>query len=166
MKSKVRLSAYSSIITIVIIGVLLFALAMTHGETSGFYVILALLITMLIGAGLYSPRMIETDNKEIRIHSPWKSHCIPLDRVKKVELFQPTMGAIRIWASGGFMGYWGLFREGGVGRYTAFYGKASQCFLVCLDKGEQYVLGCEDPEGMVACIRTLIGDKNKSERVS
>lgn len=50
--------------------------------------------------------------------------------IERVELFQPTMGAIRIFASGGFMGYWGVFRESDIGRYYGFYGKASDCFLV------------------------------------
>lgn len=76
--------------------------------------------------------------------------------IDNVELFQPTMGAIRIFASGGFMGYWGMFREGDIGRYYAFYGKASDCFLIRMKNGDKYVLGCDNPSHMVAFIRSQI----------
>ena len=58
-----------------------------------------------------------------------KSRKISVRDIERVELFQPTMGAIRIFASGGFMGYWGVFRESDIGRYYVFFGKASDCFL-------------------------------------
>ena len=77
--------------------------------------------------------------------------------VESVELFMPTMGAIRIFASGGFMGYWGIFREGDIGRYYGFYGKASDCFLVRMKNGDKYVLGCENPKIMVDYINANIG---------
>lgn len=76
--------------------------------------------------------------------------------VKSAELFQPTMGSIRICASGGYMGYWGIFREGDIGQYTAFYGKASDCFLIRLKNGDKYVLGCEAPASMVDYIKSQI----------
>lgn len=77
--------------------------------------------------------------------------------VESVELFQPTMGSIRICASGGFMGYWGIFREGDIGRYYGFYGKASDCFLVRLKNGDKYVLGCNNHDKMVDYIYSQIG---------
>lgn len=80
-----------------------------------------------------------------------------MSEVENVELFQPTMGAIRICASGGFMGYWGIFREGDIGKYYGFYGKASDCFLVRLKNGNKYVLGCDQPEKMVDYIKMQIG---------
>ena len=76
--------------------------------------------------------------------------------VENVDLFQPTMGTYRLFGSGGFMGYWGLFREGGIGRYAAYYGKASDCFLVKLRNGDKYVLGCTNPSGMVAYISGVV----------
>ncbi len=79
-----------------------------------------------------------------------------MQNVASVELFQPTMGAIRICGSGGFMGYWGLFREGDIGRYYAFYGKASDCFLVRMKNGDKYVLGCDQPQKMVDYIESQI----------
>lgn len=79
-----------------------------------------------------------------------------MHNVESVELFQPTMGAIRIFGSGGYMGYWGIFRESDIGRYVAYYGKASDCFLVRMKNGDKYVLGCEHPRLMVNYISSQI----------
>ena len=76
--------------------------------------------------------------------------------IVKVERFIPTMGSIRIFGSGGFMGYWGIFKEGDVGRYVAYYGKSSDCFIIHLDNGDKYVVGCENPDEMVDYISSKI----------
>ncbi len=67
------------------------------------------------------------------------------------------MGTRRIAGSGGFMGYWGWFREGDIGKYFAYYGKASDCFLVTLRNGRRYMLGCNDAPEMVAAIQKELG---------
>ena len=53
------------------------------------------------------------------------------------------MGARRLFGSGGFFGYWGIFKEGDVGRYAAYFGKASDCFLVRMKNGDKYVVPAE-----------------------
>ncbi|WP_353738430.1 PH domain-containing protein [Paramuribaculum intestinale] len=58
-----------------------------------------------------------------------KSRKISVRDIECVELFQPTMGAIRIFASGGFMGYWGVFRESDIGRYYVFLARLRIAFL-------------------------------------
>ena len=49
-----------------------------------------------------------------------------------------------------------IFKEGDIGRYYAFYGKASDCFLIRLKNGDKYMLGCENPAEMVRYIRSQI----------
>lgn len=48
------------------------------------------------------------------------------------------------------MGYWGKFREADLGTYFAYYGRASDCFLVTLNDGRRYMLGCADAPAMVS----------------
>jgi hypothetical protein len=104
----------------------------------------------------YSPLSISADEKSVRINSPLKIHEIAMQRIVNVERFQPSKGTIRLCGSGGFLGYWGLFREASVGKYMAYYGKASDCFLIRLDNGKQYVLGCKDADAMVDYIQKQI----------
>lgn len=158
MKSKIRLSLYSSIITILVIGVLLTICILSFRNGDAFYIGLSLLLIVIVCGLFYAPVSISANKKEIIIKSSLKKHRIPLQNIESIKLFQPTLGAIRLFASGGFMGYWGLFREGDVGRYMAFYGKASDCFMIKMNNGDKYVLGCENPNEMVRYIKSMIQD--------
>ncbi|MDE7335542.1 MAG: PH domain-containing protein, partial [Muribaculaceae bacterium] len=99
---------------------------------------------------------VKADSRYLVLGSVLRGKKIPMCKVVSVELFQPTMAAMRICASGGFMGYWGIFRESDIGRYYGFYGKASDCFLVRMQNGDKYVVGCERPQEMVDYIRSQI----------
>lgn len=154
MKSKVKLSRFSSILTLIITGVLMIACIASFNEKPAFYCILFILIILLLFGFLYGPTSVEADNHNVIVYSMLKKFHIPIENIGSVELYQPTMGAIRLCASGGYMGYWGIFREGDIGKYTAYYGKASDCFLIRMKNGDKYVLGCENPAAMVDYINS------------
>ncbi len=156
MKSKVRLSKFSNILTAVLNIALFIGCICTVREQPAFFMLLFIYLVLFITGLLFAPVAVKADQHQITVVGILKNRSIPMNDVASVELFQPTMGAIRICASGGYMGYWGLFSEGGVGRYTAFYGKASDCFLVTTKSGKKYVLGCENPDKMVEYIKTQI----------
>lgn len=59
---------------------------------------------------------------------------------------KPTMGEKLLLGSKGCCGYWGWFSERDLGKYFAYYGKASDCFFVRLKDGRQYMLGCRNPQ--------------------
>lgn len=157
MESKVRLSAFSSILTLIVTVVLIAASVMLlwKGEWGGYFVA-AIQIVMLIAGGVYGPLSVSADDNAVTVHSLFRSHHFPISNIAEVERFQPTMGAIRLIGSGGFMGHWGIIREGDVGKYVACYGKSSECFMLKLKNGEQYVLGCENPDAMVAYIKSRV----------
>ena len=156
MKSKSKYSLYVIIITAIVFGVLFVGCIATVSDESKFLVILAIYIVLFICALLYGVAYIKADEDNIILGSLLKRKKILMRNVESVELFQPTMGAIRIFASGGLMGHWGIYREGDIGRYYGFYGKASDCFLVHMKNGDKYVLGCEHPEKMVEYINAHI----------
>ncbi len=54
------------------------------------------------------------------------------------------------------MGYWGWFSERDLGKYFAYYGKASDCFLVTMKDGRKYMLGCQNPAEMVDAINARL----------
>lgn len=156
MKSKVRLSAYAFGLTMVVNIVLIGCCVATFNEKSGFWILLSILLVLLVFGMLYGPTHILANTDYVIVKSNLKKQKIPVRDIKSVELFQPTMGAYRLFASGGYFGYWGLFREGDIGRYAASYGKASDCFLIKMKNGDKYVLGCENPQSMVDYIQSLI----------
>ena len=156
MKSKITYSRFSWLLTFAVFVVLLVGCIATFHETAKFFILLGMCVVLIISALLYGAAYIKVDENYIVLGSFLRTRKIPLHEVESVEIFQPTMGAIRLCASGGFMGYWGLFREGDIGRYYGFYGKASECFLVRLKSGGKYVLGCSQPRRMVEYIKSRI----------
>lgn len=156
MNSKIRLSRYACILTLIVNIVLIVCCILTFNEKSGFWVILAIWLIFFVFGLLYGPLRITADPTYVVVKSMLLKHKLLVRNMKSVELFQPTMGAYRLCASGGYFGYWGLFREGDIGRYVAYYGKASDCFLIRMKNGDKYVLGCENPDEMVAYIKDAI----------
>lgn len=156
MKSRVILSMYSVILTTFITSVMAAICVITFHEKVASYTMLAIALFMIIITLIYAPLEIGADPDFVTVRSVTRRQRIPLSRIESVELFKPTLGAYRLFASGGFMGYWGLFREGDVGRYMAYYGKASDCFMIRMNNGDKYVLGCKNPDEMVEYIKSLI----------
>lgn len=157
MKSKITYSRFATVLTAVITGALFVGCIATIKEEATFFTLLALLILLFVPTLFFGPAYIKADSDNIVMGSLLRGKRLPMRNVVSVELFQPTMGAIRICASGGFLGYWGIFREGDIGRYYGFYGKASDCFLVRMKNGDKYVLRCDNPSAMVDFIKLQIG---------
>ncbi len=159
MKSKVKYSKFSTILTLSILVLMAGLAGYTFGsdETAAFIILVAVLLILLVMSGFYAPLWIEAEGDQIIIKSPFKTHKLAIPDIASIELMQPTMGAIRICGSGGFMGYWGLFREADIGRYMAYYGRASDCFFIRMKNGDKYMLGCENPDEMVEYIKERMG---------
>lgn len=154
MKSKVSLSKYSLIATmliitaLVILTVIFFVRHQTAAAWTGVGVIALLYFLTLF----YTPVELRLDKGKLIVHRPMRNRVINVADIDSVKLCPPTMAERRICGSGGFGGYWGWFSERDLGRYFAYYGKASDCFLVQLKNGRQYMLGCAEPHRMVDAI--------------
>lgn len=151
MKQQVKLSTFSLISTIICLVVLIgctFVIPEIWWQTGwgGFIAILHIVCLY------YMPLSIAADEHSIYINRSLKVKRIPIAEVKSVRLCPPTMGAIRVCGSGGYLGYWGVFKERDLGKYFAYYGKASDCFLVELSNGHKYMLGCQNAPEMVEFI--------------
>ena len=159
IKQRVELSTYrwiiSALSTAFICGVFLYALQRPDNNLavwiSGSAIIMLFLSTLY-----YMPLSISLDNDSLSINRPLKIKSIPLTEIANVKLCAPTMAAKRICGSGGWFGWYGWFSEKDLGKYFAYYGKASDCFLVTLKNGKKYMLGCKDAPEMVNAIKEKI----------
>lgn len=159
MKKRVELSSYCFIVSAltiaVLCGILLYVLKQQDNRWP--VIILGVLIVgLLLPTLFYMPLSPSVDNKYLNINRPLRIKSIPLEDIAAVKLCPPTMGAIRIAGSGGWFGWYGWFREKDLGKYFAYYGKASDCFLVTLKDGRKYMLSCKDPAEMVKYISDKI----------
>ncbi len=157
MKSRVDFSRFSAVITIVTT-ILLVALMSIDisGARVMFLTIAAIAIPLLFISLWYAPLSIELTDNEIYINrSISPSKRIPLADIASVKRHNPK-NAIRLCASGGFLGYWGMFSEPKVGKYFGYFGNTADCFLVELKSGKKYLLGCKNPDEMVEAINAKL----------
>lgn len=158
MKHRVKISAYSTFVTIIgaVILVAIMIFKLNKDEEILAYFIAGALVMLCAAALFYAPMSISVDDKSLNINRFLRIKTIPCTAIKSVELCPPTMAERRICGSGGWFGYWGWFKEPSIGKYFAYYGKASDCFLVKLRDGRQYLLGCENPTPIVEFIKSKI----------
>lgn len=156
MKQKVVMSTFSLISTLACIALFLFLIFWDNPPVSIRMMIGGVLGLMLLLGLFYMPLSIGADRYAIYINRSLRVKAIPMQEVKSVRICPPTMGAVRICGSGGFMGYWGWFRERDLGKYFAYYGRSSDCFLVELHSGRKYILGCSNASQMVEHIRSFL----------
>lgn len=131
-------------------------------ETPEFWIVFGILLLLLFLGLLYGPTQIIANRDYIIVKTYFLKHKILVSDIESVELFQPTLVSIRLFASGGYFGYLGLFRDGYIGTYAGYYGKATDCFLVRMKNGGKYVLGCENPDIMVNFINSVINKESIS----
>ena len=162
MRQRVELSSFSVIMTtlglVILIGLLLYSI-FNDAPVAGVIALAAAITFIGFAALFYAPLSISVDNDELNVNRCWKAKTIPLSDIESVQLCPPTMAERRLCGSGGWFGYWGWFSEPSIGKYFAYYGKASDCFLVKLKNGRQYILGCENPKDMIAYLSSKITKK-------
>lgn len=156
MFSRVRLSTYSLLLSLITVVILIAACIYCFRETPKLILLLIILGGILFFSMWFAPVSISADPDFVSIKTILRCFRLPVGDIVSIERFQPTMGAVRVCGSGGFMGYWGIFSEGDVGKYKAFYGKASDCFMIIMRNGEKYLLGCQEPEEMIKYIKEQI----------
>lgn len=163
MKRKVKYSKYC-VITTAAIFTTLFGLALytfIEGPIAAALLIVGVILCLNIPGAYIAPLSVSATSTYIEIGMFARRKRIPLKEIASIQSCKPTMGAIRLCGSGGYFGYWGWFREGDIGKYFAYYGRASDCFLLTLTDGRKYMLGCTDTHTMVEYIAQLI--KQRSE---
>lgn len=152
MKSKVKLSLYSRIITCVLVLILVAAMVTTWGNEDKFLLSVILFIGLLFAGLFYSPVSIEASESALVIHRVLKSKVISYSDISSVDRCIPSAGGLRLCGSGGFMGYWGYFSDIIIGSYFGYYGDMDRCILVKLKDGKQYVISCCEPDEMVSAV--------------
>ena len=156
MKRRVALSTFSIILTIAVIALFVVGMISCLNRAVDWlaYLLAGSLVLICCLAMYFTPMAISVEDGCLNINMLLRTKSIPLRDIRSVALCPPTMSEKRLLGSGGFFGYWGWFREPSIGRYFAYYGKASDCFLVRLKDGRLYMLGCVDALGIMECINS------------
>lgn len=161
MEKKVKISTYSMVVTIIgfLVLVCLMIINLEHDQVILSYIIGGLLVVMCVMSLFFTPLSVSVDDTDLNINMTLRTKSIPIKSISSVMICPPTMAERRIFGSGGWFGYWGWFREPSIGKYFAYYGKASDCFLVRLKNGRQYMIGCVDPLSIMESINQRMSGK-------
>lgn len=153
MTQKVRLSTFSIMLSGIVMVILLCALYFSDSPV-GISIIGAIIIVWCALSMYYMPLSISVSNVELRVNCTIRTKRISLKEISSIERLQATILGRRVFGSDGWFGYWGWYRDKTLGKYFAYYGNENDCFVLRLNNGKQYVLGCDNPDTIVNYIKS------------
>lgn len=159
MKQKVSPSSRSTMLTFVVSALLLSLIYYFYSrhETVIFCIMAGCTTVYALCSLLFMPMSVELDDRNLTVNMPLRYRRFPVSEIAAVKRYTPAMGEHRLLGSGGYCGYWGWFSNREIGKYFAYYGQSSDCFLILMRNGRRYMLGCKNPDEMVKAISGRIG---------
>lgn len=99
------------------------------------------LITLVVSWG-YHPVSYEVSNDSLLIHRPFGALKITKAQIVNIEPIDAAKlrFGMRLFASGGFFGYFGLYSSNSIGRYYRYTGHSKNLIMIETDK-KRYVIG-------------------------
>ncbi len=155
MKQKVSLSLFSITLSGIMMIILLCALYFSNSPVS-ISIISTIIIVWSSLALYYMPLSVSVCDGKLRVSCTIRTKQIPIREISSIERLQATMLGRRVFGSDGWFGYWGWYRDKTLGKYFAYYGNEADCFIIRLNNGKQYVLGCDNPDTIVNYIKSKI----------
>lgn len=109
-------------------------------------IILSITLLSLFAFFVNAPRYITIDNQFLTLHKILGKIKFPLDSIIEMGIFHPDKSNMRVFGSGGFGGFIGIFKNKIFGYYRAYLGDFKQSFYLKTDKNRYYVLSCLNRE--------------------
>lgn len=120
--------------TIIVSGVLAFAVVdMWHRGLVPAIVTCAVVVAVAVSVLLYMPLRLIVDAQAVRVVHPigqtkiLRSEIIEIRAISREDI----AGSLRIFGSGGYFGWYGIFESAKIGRYCMYSGNRESLYLVC-----------------------------------
>ncbi|MHC1628747.1 MAG: PH domain-containing protein [Candidatus Nezhaarchaeales archaeon] len=133
-------------------------LALSEREVVDFIalaIVIVIVIPTLIVPYLYSPRAFGITAKGVLVKRPLKSFLIPYEDIASVKRVSWTWKGIRLFASGGLYGYFGLFQISGLGRAWMYVTNRDKMLLIETKRGVKYIISPSDPELFMEKLKSM-----------
>ena len=167
MQYRARLDGMAKAITIGVMalsGGLIFVSFQTFFETRNQEGFLAAAFMVLVNVITYfsKPTAFSIDENEIVVHRPHGMFRTPMEKIVSIERIpRASLGwGTRLFASGGFFGYLGIFYYGSIGRVTQYCTNRNEMLLVTTEKSK-FIISPENSEtflGEWKRLKSLIPD--------
>lgn len=114
-----------------------------------------LTLGVLLGTYLFSPRGFELTPGGLVVKRAVRSFEIPYGEMVEAKRVSWTWKGMRLCASGGLHGFFGLFQFSGIGRVWTYVTNRHKTVLIRTRRGVQYMVSPEDPETFLEKLETL-----------
>ena len=121
------------------------------GDKVTFWSLLALTVGVTVYAVAMWPRSITVGDGRLTLSKGIGRLSLPLKDITAIERASGFSFDIRLFGSGGVLGYTGWFLNAKAGRYMSYVGEYSDAFLV-RTAGRNYVMSSERPDELVAAV--------------
>ena len=168
---NVKLDKTAKVLTIIVTFASLLALYLltnrvieySHKEMIFEKIGLAVICFSMVMCFLFSPRKLILTDKELIVRCRAYSKHILITDIASCTLHSvfTDSSAIRLFASGGLWGYYGLFWDSKCGKFTAFFGDSSSTFTLKLVSGKMIVLGCENSQALITELTSMINNSKR-----
>lgn len=158
MKHNVYWSRGVKIMSVAVAAILVYSCVMlvtVSGAAVWSLLVVALMAAVVLFAVWWAPLSVSLTDDALVINKMIGRTVIPYADIRVVTPYKVTTD-LRLFGSGGFLGYTGLFSSGRLGRYHSYVGSYSQAFLVVTDR-RKYVLSCEGHEQVIAFLTDKAG---------
>ena len=120
-----------------------------------------LTIGILLGTYLFSPQSFELSLKGVIVKRHLRSFEIPYEEIIEARRIKWTWKGIRLCASGGLYGFFGLFYLKDIGKVWLYVTNRDNTILLRTKKGVQYMLSPENPENFLKKLNILMRKAKK-----
>jgi hypothetical protein len=110
------------------------------------------LLILSIGFALYIPIYITLTPQNFTCRIVYKKINIPIVDIATIEPFDFN-NSWRVFGSGGYMGYLGIFANKKVGRYSAYVTNPHFAFIIFLKNGEKFVFSDNHRDSIISYIK-------------
>ncbi len=149
MKEKVSLDTIAKAITAMLFAIFLSIACslMKDGMADkmpmrvAIFISVLFLLTIVFSWGFH-PTAYEVDDDALLIHRPFGALKINKNKIVNIESIDAAQlrFGMRLFASGGFFGYFGLYTSKAIGRYYRYTGHSKNLLMIVIDK-RKYVIG-------------------------
>lgn len=116
-------------------------------------VVYVVVISIMVVPFLFSPKGFYVTPQGVVVKRVLRSFLIPHAEIKRVERVSWTWRGIRLRASGGLYGYFGLFWLSELGRVWMYVTNRRSLVLIESRGGVKYIISPEDPDSFVEILR-------------
>lgn len=133
-------------------------LTLSEGDQIGFTILLSLIILyflIVLLPYLFSPKCFILTASGVLIRRHLRSILIPYSEISSVKRVSWTWRAVRLGASGGLYGFFGLFHIKGLGRAWMYVTDRSKMILIETKRGTKYIVSPSNPQAFLEKLKSL-----------